>query len=252
MTLPNPPVYQPSRGDGTPGLEINYPGNAQNGDMVPGTYGLSGTYSTTGRLMRMQTTIAAISSPPYRVHPPQTQVLVRMRRTNNLNGLDQEPGISSSGPTLPILFGRGSMMARSGSPGQLSVGSGVTVRAVSIAATALARTVGRPYAELFASRLAVWNRGVVDQHDRQPVVLRRSQPVDLEYVSEFLDVYGRDIVKWQPAVKQRLNLWLRGRRISGPDISDTSVAYPLGRPLLGPTATIGDQAKPISIPDPTR
>ena len=39
--------------------------------------------------------------------------LVRMRRTNNLNGLDQEPGISSGGPTLPILFGRGSLMARS-------------------------------------------------------------------------------------------------------------------------------------------
>ena len=62
--------------------------------------------------------------------------LVRMRRTNNPSGLDQESGsgISSSGPTLPILFGRGSMMARSGTGNQLSVTTGITVRATAIAA----------------------------------------------------------------------------------------------------------------------
>ena len=68
-----------------------------------------------------------------------------MRRTNNINGLDQEPGISSSGPTLPILFGRGSMMARSGSGGQLSVASGITVRATAIAGPQPAKTVGPLY-----------------------------------------------------------------------------------------------------------
>ena len=57
-----------------------------------------------------------------------------MRRTNNTSGLDQEPGVSSGGPTLPVLFGRGSLMARSGGSGQLSVASGITVRATAIAA----------------------------------------------------------------------------------------------------------------------
>ena len=75
--------------------------------------------------------------------------LVRMRRTNNLNGLDQEPGISSGGPTLPILFGRGSLMARSaalsGGTGQLSVASGITVRATAIAGPQPAKTVGPLY-----------------------------------------------------------------------------------------------------------
>ena len=90
-----------------------------------------------------------------------------MRRTRNTSGstsnntssLDLEPDISSSGLTLPLLFGRGSMMARSGGIGQLSVSSGITVRATAIAAAGTvtglsqtpyevgrALTVGRPNA----------------------------------------------------------------------------------------------------------
>ena len=56
------------------------------------------------------------------------------------------PGVSSGGPTLPVLFGRGSLMAQSGDSGQLSVASGITVRATAIASTSPARTVGRPNA----------------------------------------------------------------------------------------------------------
>ena len=48
--------------------------------------------------------------------------------------LDQETGVSSSGLTLPFLFGRGSMMPRSDTTGQVSVASGVAVRATAIAA----------------------------------------------------------------------------------------------------------------------
>ena len=47
-----------------------------------------------------------------------------------------------AGPTLPVLFGRGSMMARSGSGSQLSVASGITVRATAIAGPQPAKTVG--------------------------------------------------------------------------------------------------------------
>ena len=78
-----------------------------------------------------------------------------MRRTNNINGLDQEPGVSSGGPTLPVLFGRGSMMARSGSPGQLSVASGITVRATAIAGPQPAKTVGPLYTNSGGTSTAV-------------------------------------------------------------------------------------------------
>ena len=67
-----------------------------------------------------------------------------MRRTNNTSGLDQEPGVSSGGPTLPVLFGRGSLMARSGSSGQLSVASGITVRATAIAAAGAGQNLVGP------------------------------------------------------------------------------------------------------------
>ncbi len=136
ITWPPPPPYSPTRADGTPGLEMNYPYNAQNGDMVSGTYSLSGSYSTT---------VSADEDAYYnrRDFTPSTGTaapafLVRMRRTNNLLGLDQESGVSTSGPPLPILFGRGSMMARSaalsGGTGGLSVASGIAVRAAGIAA----------------------------------------------------------------------------------------------------------------------
>ncbi len=69
--------------------------------------------------------------------------LVRMRRTGMSSDSialdDQDAGVSSSGPTLPVLFGRGSTMARSDTSGlarsgSLSVSSGVTVRSTAIAA----------------------------------------------------------------------------------------------------------------------
>ncbi len=43
ITLPNPPVYQPQRSDGTPGLELNLT-NATEGDMSSGAYGLNPNY----------------------------------------------------------------------------------------------------------------------------------------------------------------------------------------------------------------
>jgi Flp pilus assembly protein TadG len=145
MTLPSPPVYQPLRADGTPGLELN-PANATEGDMTSGTYGFNAGYDPTQladedanynrRDFTPSAGTAAMSAPTF---------LVRMRRTNNINGLDQEPGVSSGGPTLPVLFGRGSMMARSGAPGLLSVASGFTVRAAAIAGPQPAKTVGPLY-----------------------------------------------------------------------------------------------------------
>ena len=146
IVLSNPPVYKPTRSDGTPGLELNEAGNAVEGDMVAGTYGLNKSYQpdpadTDGS----HDENASYGRRDYQPSTANTQTapgfLVRMRRTANPNGIDAEPGVSSGGvvymngntsspapATLPYLFGRGSMMSRT------SVQQGVTVRATAIAA----------------------------------------------------------------------------------------------------------------------
>ena len=129
MSPGSPPVYQPT------GLQLN-PSNATEGDMSSGTYGANPNYDANQLadedanynrrdLTPSSGTAASASAPAF---------LVRMRRTNNGGGLDQESGVSSGGPTLPVLFGRGSLMARSGTGSQLSVTTGITVRATAIAA----------------------------------------------------------------------------------------------------------------------
>ena len=55
MTIPNPPVYQPMRADGNPGLELNLTNSIQ-GDMVAGSYGFNSAFNGTlsGRGRRVQ------------------------------------------------------------------------------------------------------------------------------------------------------------------------------------------------------
>ena len=158
-----------------PSLQTNYPDNAPEGDMLVGTYGQN-TVDPPDGAADEGTIGTDISGNPYHRRDFQNTsnqaFLVRMRRTvnsgnpgyntsSNTSGLDQEAGISSSGPTLPVLFGRGSMMAPSGNAGQLSAASGITVRATAIAAAGTvtfptssgtltytagrALTVGQPY-----------------------------------------------------------------------------------------------------------
>ncbi len=149
ITWPPPPPYQPTRSVGiTPGLELNQSSgnlNAREGDMVAGTYRQNTTDPPDGTADEGTTAADGSGNPYHRRDFQNTSnqaFLVRMRRTNNTSSntsnttssFDQEGGISSSGPTLPVLFGQGSMMARSGNKGQLSVASGVTVRATAIAA----------------------------------------------------------------------------------------------------------------------
>ncbi len=148
MTIPDTPVYQPQRADGTPGLELNSV-NATAGDLLAGTYNSGQPSAEADDYTRADFTPALAGS------STASAFLVRMRRTNNLNGLDLEPGVSTSGPTLPVLFGRGSMMARSGSGSQLSVGSGITVRATAIAGPQPAKTVGPLYTSNSGSLTAV-------------------------------------------------------------------------------------------------
>ncbi len=158
LIVPATPVYKPARSDGAPGLELNS-GNAPGGDMGAGTYGSNPGYDPAqladedANYNRRDFTLAAGA--------PVPAFLVRMRRTplGNVSGsLDNTPGVSSGGPPLPLLFGRGSLMAQSGSSGQLSVASGITARATAIAAAVdgiqfgaasynagRAKTAGQPY-----------------------------------------------------------------------------------------------------------
>lgn len=73
--------------------------------------------------------------------------LVRLRRTNDFGGLDNVAAVSTAGPTLPLLFGRGTTI-EAPQEGQLySVRrDGITVRATSIANARPALRVGLPTA----------------------------------------------------------------------------------------------------------
>jgi hypothetical protein len=60
--------------------------------------------------------------------------LVRLRRTRDAQGLDQVPGVSSKGPTLPFLFGLASFLTPSSGSNYDPSFDGISVRATSIAA----------------------------------------------------------------------------------------------------------------------
>lgn len=83
-------VYDPS-------LELNTADNEQHGDMVSGQYDPAGSHSEDNTYQRGDFVPDGIND----------AFLVRLRRTNNPSSLDALADISSSGPTIPFLFGRG-------------------------------------------------------------------------------------------------------------------------------------------------
>lgn len=110
-----PPVYQPQ-------LQTNS-GNATEGDVVSGMYGPDAP-----GVEQFDYTRKEDFSPPLSGSAPTApSFLVRMRRVAPGNSLDSEPGVSSSGPAVPYLFGYGVAADRS------IISQGVTVRGTSIA-----------------------------------------------------------------------------------------------------------------------
>lgn len=95
LTVPASPVYDPA-------LETNAPGNLPHGDFVSGTYDPGQPHddedATYARSDFTPAPDAATIAPA---------MLARLRRTDGRNALDADPGVSSSGPSLPFLFGRG-------------------------------------------------------------------------------------------------------------------------------------------------
>lgn len=63
-----------------------------------------------------------------------TAFLLRMRRSHDPQGLDSVPGVSSRGPSIPLLFGRGALISGADpSAGYSPRHHGLTVRATAIA-----------------------------------------------------------------------------------------------------------------------
>jgi hypothetical protein len=275
ITLSNPPVYKPTAagtGSGaarTPGLELNsgYP-QAAEGDMVAGTYGQNPSYQpdaadTDGSHDENATYTRRDFQPATSSSSPPPAFVARMRRTSNPNNIDNEPGISSGGAvypngdpnstapaTLPYLFGRGSLMSRT------AAAQGVTVRATAIAAAGpvaglsqnaytagLAKTIGTPYAPANVAG----------------ALCAQLTTTQLVYIV-------LNLSKWEsftPGTTVRARVTSAGLLQSIPpnaitvpitygyladgsavDPADVSAVYPNGRPYLGPSAMIGDQANP--------
>lgn len=101
---------------------------------------------------------------------PNDAFLVRLRRTTDPAGLDNETGVSSSGPTLPWLFARGTTIHTdpvSGSTRNIRQ-DGITVRAAAIAATAPALAVGTSTASTYGATPFVLTHAFFASLDHTP------------------------------------------------------------------------------------
>jgi hypothetical protein len=110
----------------------------KSGDMLSGEYSIYSNHIEHGVYDRDDYVPSGPEGPGWK----SLAFLVRMRRTNEPS--DDAPGVSSGGPTLPFVFGLGSMIrphASDGSSYNPRV-DGLTVRAVAIAAARPAMTVG--------------------------------------------------------------------------------------------------------------
>ncbi len=127
ISTPSPPVYKPV-------LQANS-GNAADGDLVSGTYGWNQSYDDPTAVLDESQDYSRRDFVPDTAPGTITDTgfLARLRRSPE--NFDAATGVASNGPPIPFLFGRGSMIPRvSGENGNLSVQSGITVRATSIAA----------------------------------------------------------------------------------------------------------------------
>ncbi len=160
-----PSVYKP-----TPQLNTS---DLPQGDMAKGTYSLMDgqSHQEANDYTRADFTYGP---PPNGAAAPS--FLVRLRRTSNFQGLDDQPSVSSMGPSLPFLFGRGSTIRKYDpaldpppppgyNPDYNPRVDGITVRATGIASARPVMGVGRqstvnqiqiPGVTSFALRYKFW------------------------------------------------------------------------------------------------
>jgi hypothetical protein len=140
LALGDPPIYKPRRADTFAGLELNED-NEPHGDLVEGTYHPTASHGEAADYTRDDFDPSAARS----------AALARMRRTNDFDGLDQAPGVSSSGPAMPLLFGRGALLnAADPAAGYSPRHHGISVRATAIASGRPAMTTSRSKAPLLS------------------------------------------------------------------------------------------------------
>jgi len=129
LSLPAVHVYRPQ-------LAVNA-SNQQNGDMVAGQFDPA---NLPDPAMGENPDRLESSDYTFRGFTPDAKgsaFLVRLRRTSDSQGLDNVADVSTSGPPLPLLFGRGSLVR--GAVRQ----DGIIVRAVAIAAAVPVWSVGQ-------------------------------------------------------------------------------------------------------------
>lgn len=166
-----------------PMLQSNYPQNAPHGDMVAGSYLAGQSPAESAFYERADFAPAAADDAAMLAAPA---MLVRLRRTNDFLGLDQQPGTSHAGPPLPLLFGRGGLVpARHPSEGYSLRHHGFTVRATAIAQLVPAMSVGMaspqggvPAAAPFALTATRWDQLPAQQ--TSAVLLQSSGPAGAE------------------------------------------------------------------------
>ncbi len=126
LTIGAPLVYKP-----IPQLNQS---NATHGDLVAGNYDSSQPHLEDADYDRGTEFVPAAGGDSF---------LARLRRTNDFAGLDNVSGISSAGPTLPFLFGRGSLIHKDPNGAYSPREHGITTRATAIAQARLAMAIGR-------------------------------------------------------------------------------------------------------------
>lgn len=104
------------------------------GDLVAGTYDAND-------LAHHEDAVYARSD--FQPQPGGDAFLARLRRSNDFEGLDNIGGISQAGPTLPYLFGRGSLIQKLPQETYSPREHGITLRATAIAHARRAKGVGR-------------------------------------------------------------------------------------------------------------
>lgn len=142
--VPSAPVYKPV-------LQWNEEINVRHGDMVSGTFGIPDPGCSVEAPRRECANYSRNDFVPAEVSagPTANAFLVRLRRSikpepfQGQAGVDNVPGVSSAGPTLPLVLGLGSpLQAQSDPPGIRF--TGLTVRATAIADARPVRGVGVP------------------------------------------------------------------------------------------------------------
>lgn len=113
--------------------------NLPNGDMIAGRFLPNEPHNESGSYARPDFTLATNGGPSFNA----LSFLVRMRRAGDANPADVMNNVSSSLPTLPLVFGMASTILQDTSNDWDPRRDGITVRSTSIASARPAMRVGR-------------------------------------------------------------------------------------------------------------